>query len=126
MEAGVFEAEDVARLHRGDRGFRRCADAILRKGDRALDHLRDGGCDRPQGLLGVAPLRAAEVRQENHLAALVGDLGDGWRLPFDAGEVGDPAVVSRYVEIDAQKDALAADVNAVECSKYAHDLFARG
>jgi len=30
--------------------------------------------------------------EDNHLAALVGDFGDGRRDPRDAGRVGDPAV----------------------------------
>ena len=73
------------------------------------------GCgNRLQRLLRIAALRPAEMREQDHLAALVGDLGDGRRHALDAGEVGDPAAFHRDVEIDAQKDALALHVDVVE------------
>ncbi len=68
----------------------------------------------------IAPLRAAEMRQQNHLAALVGDLGDRRRHAFDAGCVGDDAVFHRHVEIGAHQHALSLHVGVVEGAKRAH------
>ena len=44
--------------------------------------------------------------EQDHLAALVGDFGDGRRDALDAGRVGDLAVFHRHVEIDAHENAL--------------------
>ena len=72
------------------------------------------GGDRPQRILRIGPLGTAEMRQQDHLAALVGDLGDGRGDFFDAGRVGDLAVLHRHVEVDAQQHALALEVGVVE------------
>ena len=74
VEAGVFEQQDVAGLHRGDRGFGRGADAVLGEGDRPARRCARRGGDRLQRLLRVAALGPAEMREQDHLAALVGDL----------------------------------------------------
>ena len=90
------------------------ADAVLGEADRPLDDVRDRVGDRLQRLLRVAALRPAEMREQDHLAALVGDLGDGRRDALDAGGVGDLAVLHRHVEIDAQEHALALHVGVIE------------
>ena len=51
-------------------------------------------------------LGAAEMGHEDDLAALVGDLADRRRDALDAGEIGDPPVFDRNIEVDAQQDAL--------------------
>ena len=123
VEARVFEAEDVAGLHRGDGGFGGSADAIVDERHRPFDDLRDGSGDRPQRLLRIAALRPPEMREQDHLAALVGDLGDGRAVPLDSGRVGDLAVLHRDVEIDAQQHALAANVDVIKRVKRCHDLY---
>ena len=85
VEAGVLQAENVAGLHRGDRALGQFADAIVGEGDRTLDDAGDLGGDGLQRFLRVATLWPAEMREQDHLAALVGDLGDGWRGALDAG-----------------------------------------
>ena len=114
VEAGVLQAEDVAVLHRRDGLGRGLADAVVGEGDRLLDHLRQRGGDGLQRILGVAALRPAEMREQDHLAALVGDLGDGRRDALEPGRVGDAAVFHGHVEVDAQQHALALHVDVIE------------
>ena len=84
------------------------------KADRLLDDLRQRRGDRLQRFLGVASLRPAEMRQQDDLAALAGDLGDGRRDALEPGGVGDAAVVHGHVEVDAQQHALALHVDVIE------------
>ena len=44
---------------------------------------------------GIAALGPAEMREQDHLAALVGDLGDGRRDALEPRGVGDAAVLHR-------------------------------
>src|SRR5215813_12366949 len=60
------------------------------------------------------------MRQQNHLAALVGDLGNGRLDALDAGRVGDASAVHRHVEVDAEEDALVGDVSLIEGTKARH------
>ena len=115
MEAGVLQQEHVAVLHFGDRVVGRLADAVGREGDRTLDDVGDRGGDGLQRIgLVRAALGPAEMREQNDLAALVRDLGDGRRNALDARRVGHAAVLRRHVEIDAQQHALAGDVGVIE------------
>ena len=59
-------------------------------------------------------LGAAEMRQQDDLAALAGDLADGRRDPLQPCGIGDTAVFHRHVEIDAQQHALALHVDVIE------------
>ena len=114
MEAGIFQTKDVAVLHRRDGLFGDFADAIVGEGDRLLDHLRQRRGDRLQRILGVASLGPAEMREQYHLAALAGYLGDGRCDALEPGGVGDAALLHRHVEIDAQQHALALHVDVIE------------
>ncbi len=90
------------------------ADAVLGEGDRALDDLRQRLGDRFQRVLGIAAFRAAEMGEQDHLAALVGNLGDGGGNALEPGGVGDAAAFHGHVEVDAQQHALALHVDVVE------------
>ena len=114
MEAGIFQAKDVAILHRANCLFSDVADAIVCECHRLPDHLRQCGRDGFQRVLGVASLRPAEMRQQDHFAALAGYLGDGSGDAFEPRGVGDPSIFHRHVEIDAQQDALALYVDIIE------------
>jgi hypothetical protein len=57
------------------------------------------------------------MREQDHLAALVGDFLDGLRHALDARDVGDPAVLHRHVEIDAHEHALAGKIGGIEGSE---------
>ena len=90
------------------------ADAVVDEFDRPLDDARHLGGHRLERIFQIAPLRAAEMREQDHLGALVGDLGDGVRHALDAGAVGDHAVLHRHVEIGAHQHALSLHVDVVE------------
>ena len=117
MEAGVFQTENVAVAHGGDGCFCLRADAVVGEGNRLLKMARDFGGSRAQRVFGVAALWPAEMRQQDHLAALAGDLEHGRRDFLDAGGVGDLAVLHRHVEIDAHEHAPALHVGVVEAAK---------
>ena len=86
----VFSSRDVAGLHRRDRGFGRLADAVVGEGDRPLRPMRaTAAATGFSDSFGSRALRPAEMREQDHLAALVGDLGDGRRDALDARGVGD-------------------------------------
>ena len=115
MEAGIFQAQDVAVLHAaGNRLGRNLADALIGKRHRPLDHLRQCYGDGLQQVLRIGYLRPAEMREQDHLAALVGDLGDGRRNAFEPGGVGDATLFHGHVEVDAEQHALALYVDVIE------------
>src|SRR5262249_18734337 len=61
-------------VHRGRRPF---ADAILRERDRPLEDGRDRRREQLERLCRIGPFRAPEMGEQDHLAALVGNLPDG-------------------------------------------------
>ena len=115
VEPGVLEQEHIAVLHFGDRIGSRLADAVGAEGDRPLD---DVGYRRGDGLQRIGFVRfalgTAEMGKKNDLAALAGDLLDSRRDAFDAGRIRYTAVFGRNVEVDAQENALAGNLGAVE------------
>src|ERR1043165_3284894 len=54
------------------------------------------------------------MREQDHLAALVGDLRDRRRDARDARCIGDLAVLHRHVEVDAHEHALAGEICLIE------------
>jgi len=95
VKARVLQAENVAGLHRVDRGARFVADAILGEGHGPLEHVGDRRGEQLERLRRIEPFRAAEMGDQDYLAALVGDLPDGGAtrsirvvsatLPFSTG-----------------------------------------
>ncbi len=120
METGVFQAEDIAVLHRGDGLLRDVADAILGESDGLVDELRQCRRDRLQRFLGIAPLGPAEMREQDDLAALAGNFGDGGRDALEPRGVGDAAILHGNIEIDAQQHALALHVDVIEGAEVRH------
>ena len=119
VEAGVLEQQHVAVLHRRDRGLRYGADAIGGEPDRPAESSATRRGDRPQRIGRVGPaLGAAEMGEQNDLAALVGDLADRRQHALDARCVADFAVFHGNVEVDAQQDAFALDVGGVEGAEW--------
>src|SRR6516162_2428051 len=125
MKAGVLEAQDVARLHGVHRRRRTFADAIVRERDRPLKHGRNRRREQLERLLWIGPFRAPEMGEQNHLAALVGNLADGRGYALDAGRVGDLAVLNRHVEIDAHEHTLAPHIGLIEGAEHVSSLRAR-
>src|SRR5262249_11999260 len=93
-----------------------------REGDLSLDDLGHRGGDRLQRIGFVRPtLGAAEMREQNDLAAFVGDFPDRRRDAFDARRIGHPAVLRRNVKVDAQQHTFAGDFGVIERAKrFAH------
>ena len=114
MEAGVLQAENVAVLHRGHGLGCGLADAILGEGDRLLDDLPERRRDGFERVLVVASLRPSEMGEQDDLAALVRNFGDGRRDALEPGRVGNAAVLHGHVEVDAQQHALALYVDVIE------------
>ena len=118
VEARVLQAQDVARLHRVDRRHGLLAHAILGERHRPFEHLRNRRRQRLQRLGRIASFRTPEMGQQDHLAALVGDLADGRSDALDAGGVRDFAVLDRDVEIDAHEHAFAPEVGLIERAEH--------
>ena len=114
VETGVFQTKNVAVLHGGDGLRSRLTDAVIGESDRPLDHLRQRRGDRLERFLRVTPLGPAEMREQDYLAALAGDFGDGRCNALEAGGVGDTPALHGHVEVDAQQDAFALYVDVVE------------
>ncbi len=92
VEAGVFQAAGCRRPSSPPRPGRGLADAVVGEGDGLLHDLRQRFSDRLERLLRVASLRPAEMREQDDLAALVRDFGDGRRDALEPRCVGDAAV----------------------------------
>jgi hypothetical protein len=120
VEARVLQTKNIAVVHGGDRGARCLADAILGESDRACQNLGDRGRERLQRLFRIEALRPPEMREQDHLAAFVGDLANGRRYPLDARQIRRLTVLHRHVEIDAEKHPLAPDVGLIERTKHRH------
>src|SRR6516165_6875514 len=122
MEAGILQAEDVARLHGVHRRRRTFADAILRERDRPLEDGRDRRRERLERLCRVGPFRTSEMGEQDHLTALVSNLADGGSRALDAGRVRDLAVFDRHVEIDTHEYAFAPHVGLIEGAEHISGL----
>src|SRR5262249_31492561 len=61
------------------------------------------------------------MRQQNHLAALVGDLRDRRSRALKPRQVADLAVLHRDIEVDPEQHVLAPQVGLIECAKGGHD-----
>src|SRR6185312_832685 len=85
--------------------------------DRLLDDLRKRRRDGLERILGVASLGPAEMGQQDDLATLVRDFGDGWCHALKPRRVGDAAVLHGHIEVDAQQHALALHINVIEGTK---------
>ncbi len=121
VEPGIFETHDVAVLHRVHGSFGCRADAVFGEPHRAIEDAGQRVGNRPERIRRRALLGAAEMRQQDHLAALVGDFRDGRRRAFEPRQVADLAVFHRDIEVDPEQHALAPQVGLIECAKRGHD-----
>ena len=72
---------------------------------------------RERHLRHALALGPVEMAAHDDLGALAGEFADGGRQAFDARQVGDLAVADGNVEVGAQQDALAGDVQVIEGAK---------
>ncbi len=121
VEAGVFQQQQIAVRHFGDRSGSLVADAILGEADRLANQSGHGFGHGLQGEIGVGrALGPAEMGQHDDLAALVGNFVQGRQDALEAGRVGDPAFFHRHVDVDADKHALALEFSGIEGAKTGH------
>ena len=121
VEAQIFQQRDLARLQRGDDPLGLGSDAIGRETHgAAAGSARQRLDKRAQRLRRVRPLRPAEMRHHDRLAAALDNRREGRREPFDAGRVGHLAVPDRDVQIGAHQNAFAGDIEIVEGAEARH------
>ena len=103
------EQEDFARPQRIRRGVRIGPDDVGHEVDRHLDQLLEPLGDRLERVFGFPlPLRAPEVRYEDHARLPCQQIVQRGQRRADARVVRDPAVVvERHVVVHAHEDALA-------------------
>ena len=90
---------------------RRFADAVGGEDDRAPEQLRQARDHRREAVLGHRlAFRAPEVRGEDDRGALFERVPDRRQRCADAGVVADHAVLDRHVEVDADEDTLAGEI----------------
>src|SRR5438105_419551 len=77
VKPGVFEKQHLAVFQRIHGSAGNLADRVTREGDIPVEMLGECFRNGPQGFLEVAALRPAEMGEQDHLSALVGDLPDG-------------------------------------------------
>ena len=119
VEAGVLQAENIAILHPATAASA-SGPRVLRKSDRPFEDLRHCGRNGFQRILRVQPLRPAEMRQQDHLAALVGELGDG--RGDRSIRVTSPTMPSSIGTLRStrSKHPFALDVGIIEAAKRDH------
>ena len=120
VEARIFQTKNVAVLHRRDGFLGDVADAVVGKADRPAENVGELLRDGFERVFRIAAFRASEMREQDHLAALVGDFGDGRRdalrrvasvtLPFSIGTL----------RSTRTQDALSLHVGLIESAEAAH------
>ena len=125
VEARVLEQQDVSGRHVRDGLLGLFPDAVGGEMNPAVEMRLQRLRDRRQREFRVRrALRAPEMRQQDHLGALVRQFDDRRRDAFDPCHVGDLAVLHRHVEIDPQEHALSREVvNIVEGPEAVHRIF---
>ena len=96
------------------------ADAIIGKGDRAVEDGFDGGNDEAERHVGNGcAFRTAEMGEKDDLGAFVGQFEDCRRNALDAGHIGDLAICHGNVQVNAHENALSGNleeiVEGLEC-----------
>ncbi len=113
--AGVLQHQDVAARHALHRLLGGDADAVLGEADTlAKDLTKRRGHRGKRHLRHALTFRAVEVAAHDDLGALAGEFADGGGQALDAGQVGDFAVAHGDVQVGAQQDALAGDVQVIK------------
>ncbi len=113
--AGVLQHQQVAARHSLDRLLGRHADAVLGKAHPLSQHLAQRDGNRCQRHLRDAPaLGAVEVAADDDPGTLLDEFADRRRQSLEARQIADLAVANRHVEVGAQQDVLAGDIDIVE------------
>ena len=115
VEAQVLEEQQVARAQLVDGVLDARAERVAGHPHRAAKELAEPIGDRlePKRVVDLA-VRTPEVAGQDHDRALLEEVDQGRQAGPDPGVIGDPPVVERDVEVGAQEDALAADVDVAD------------
>jgi len=120
VEADIFEQQDVAIFQRFARGFGIGADTVIRKIHVFAQQLFEFFCCRLQGVFCIASaLGPAEMRRQDKAGAFLDRQAKRRERLANARIVGDYAVLERDVEINAQKNTLAAEIQVPD-RKFGH------
>src|SRR5271170_1847355 len=127
VKAEIFEERHLPWPECGDELLCRLADAIRGEADlAAAERLPQRHDQRAQRQPRVGPaLRSAEMRHYDDRRTLAEQRLDRRREAFDAGRVGDPAVLDRDVQIGPQQYAFAAHIDVVEGREFGHGRLRR-
>jgi hypothetical protein len=120
VKPGIFQAQDIARLHCVGGRFCRRTDAVRHKCNGAPHNFRQCRSDRAERLLWVRSLGTAQMRKKDDLATLAGDLRNRWCDPMDPRRIADFAILNGNIEIDAQQHAFAANIDLIEGAEARH------
>ena len=111
VEAQVLEHGDLPGQQRSDRALRRLADAVGREDDGMAEQLAQLVRHGLQAELGIgAALGPAEMRDHDDARAASGQVLQARDEPLEPRRVGDLAVRHGHVEIGADDDALALQI----------------
>ena len=114
--SGRLEHEHVAGLEGLDGSGRLLTVGVGDEGHVQAGELGELGGDGLQGELGLeaGAGRAAEVAHEDDARVVIDQVLDRGQRGLDAGGVADDAVLDRHVEVNADQDALAVDIDVAD------------
>ena len=116
IEADVLENEDLARL---DGGNGLGGLLTIRVGNKSNVKARELGellGDRLEGELGLeaSALGTAEVAHEDDASVVLDEILDGGKGSLDAGGIAHDAVLDRHIEVNANENAFAVDIDVAD------------
>ena len=116
VKTDVLENEDLARLDGGDGLGGLLAISVGDKSNietRELGELLGDGLEGKLGLEAGA-LGTAEVAHEDNASIVLNEIVDGGQGSLDTGGVANDAILDRHVEVNADENALAVDIDVAD------------
>ena len=116
IEADVLENEDLARLDGGNSLSSLLAVGVGDKGNVETRELSELLGDRLEGQLGLeaGALGTAEMAHEDDASVVLNEVVDGGQGSLDTGGVANDAILDRHVEVNADENALAVDIDVAD------------
>jgi hypothetical protein len=115
VKSKVFEQQHVAILHYCGLVFCLIADAVCSKNNRPTKQTRKVFSHRGKAVpLNALTLRPAQVRSKNHASIMCNSIADRRQSRANARVVFNLSFLERYVEIDANEDAIALQVKVFD------------
>ena len=116
VETDVLENEDLTRLDGGDSLSSLLAIRVGNKSNVKARELSELLGDRLKGELRLeaGTLGAAEVAHEDDASVVLNEVVDGGQGSLDTGGVANDAILDRHVEVNADENALAVDIDVAD------------